>query len=65
MSHALLFAGVEAGALQNNVNADLAPRAILSVLNGVDLDLLAIDDDGILGSFDGVLVLTDLARKEP
>ena len=63
MSHALLFAGVEAGALQNNVNADLAPRAILSVLNGVDLDLLAIDDDGILGSFDGVLVLTDLAQE--
>ena len=63
VSHALLFAGVEAGALQNNVNADLAPRAILSVLNGVDLDLLAIDDDGILGSFDGVLVLTDLAQE--
>ena len=55
VSHALLFAGVEAGALQNNVNADLAPRAILSVLNGIDLDLLAIDDDGILGSFDGAL----------
>ena len=63
VSHALLFAGVEAGALQNNVNADLAPRAILSVLNGIDLDLLAIDDDGILGSFDGVLVLTDLAQE--
>ena len=63
VSHALLFAGVEAGALQNNVNADLAPRAILSVLNGVDLDLLAIDDDGILSSFDGVLVLTDLAQE--
>ena len=46
VSHDLLFAGVEAGALQNNVNADLAPRAILSVLNGVDIDLLAIDDDG-------------------
>ena len=58
-----LFAGVEAGALQNNVNAALAPRAILSVLNGVDLDLLAIDDDGILGSFDGLLVLTDLALE--
>ena len=63
VSHALLFAGVEAGALQNNVNADLAPRAILSILNGVDFDLLAIDDDGILSSFDGVLVLTDLAQE--
>ena len=63
VSHALLFAGVEAGALQNNVNANLAPRAILSVLNGVDLDFLAIDDDRILGSFDGVLVLTDLAQE--
>src|SRR5699024_6992832 len=46
VSHARVFAGVEAGALQNAVNVQLAPGAILGVLDGVDLDLLAVDDDG-------------------
>ena len=63
VSHALLLAGVEAGALQNDIDVQLAPRSILSVLDSVDLDLLAIDNDGILGSLDGVLVLADLAAE--
>ena len=63
VSHALLLAGVEAGALQNDIDIQLAPRSILSILDSVDLDLLAIDNDGILGSLDGVLVLTDLAAE--
>src|SRR5699024_1955712 len=32
-------------------------------LNGVDLDLLAVDDDGVLGGRNGVLVLADLAAE--
>src|SRR5699024_855091 len=63
VSHALVLAGVEAGALQNDVNVQLAPGAILGVLNGVDLDLLAVDDDGVLGGRNGVLVLADLAAE--
>ncbi len=33
------------------------------VLNGVDLDFLAVDDDGILGSLDRVLAFADLAAE--
>ena len=47
----------------NDIDVQLAPRSILSVLDSVDLDLLAIDNDGILGSLDGVLVLADLAAE--
>ena len=63
MSHALLLAGVEAGALQNDIHVQLAPRSILCVLDSVDLDLLAVDDDGILSSLDGVLAFADLAAE--
>ena len=56
MSLSLSLAGVEAGALQNDVDAQLAPGAILSILNSVDGDLLAVDDDVILASLNGVLV---------
>ena len=59
----LSLAGVEAGALQNDVDAQLAPGAILSILNCVDGDLLAVDDDVILASLNGVLVLADLAQE--
>ena len=45
---ALRLGGVEAGALQNNVHADLAPGQILGVLLSIDLDGLAVDSDGIL-----------------
>ena len=40
-----------------------SPRAILSILNCVDGDLLAVDDDVILASLNGVLVLADLAQE--
>jgi len=63
VSHALLLAGVEAGALQNDINVQFAPRSILCVLNSIDLDLLAVDDDGILGSLDSVLAFADLAAE--
>ena len=63
VSHALLLAGVEAGALQNDIDVQLAPGSVLCVLNSVDLDLLAVDDDGVLGSLDGVLALADLAAE--
>ena len=63
VSHALLLAGVEAGALQNDIDVQLAPGSVLCVLNSVDLDLLAVHDDGVLGSLDGVLALTDLAAE--
>ena len=36
VSLGLSLAGVEAGALQNDVDAQLAPGAILSILNGVE-----------------------------
>ena len=63
MGLSLSLAGVEAGALQNDVDAQLAPGAILSILNCVDGDLLAVDDDVILASLNGVLVLADLAQE--
>ncbi len=63
MRHGLLLAGIEAGALQHDINIQLAPRSILGILDGVDLDLFAIDDDGILSGLDGVLVLADLAAE--
>ena len=50
MSLALSLGGVETGALQHNVNADLAPGQILGVLLSIDLDGLAVDSDGILAS---------------
>ena len=59
--HGLLFRAVETGALENDVNTERAPRAVVGVLFGVDLDLLAVDDDRILGSFYGVKVLAELA----
>ena len=63
VSHALGLAGVEAGALQHDVDAQLAPRAVLGVLDGVDGDLLAVDLDVVLTGGNGVLVLADLAQE--
>ena len=37
MGLSLLFAGVEAGALQNNVNLELTPRAVVCIGLFVDL----------------------------
>ena len=53
--HGLLLAGVEAGALEHDVNLQLAPGAIRGVLLGVDADLVAVHDDGILGGLDLVV----------
>ena len=59
--HGLFLLGVEAGALQHHVYIQLAPGAVGSVLFGVDLDLGAVHDDGILSGGYSVLVLADLA----
>ena len=63
MSHGLLLGGIEACALKNNINIKLAPRAVVGVLLSVDLDLLTINDDGIIGSFNGVFAFTDAADE--
>ena len=65
VSLSLSLAGVEAGALQNDVDAQLAPGAILSILNCVDGDLLAVDDDVIFASLNVCLFSPILPRKEP
>ncbi len=56
MGGSLLLGGVEAGALEHDVNAELAPRALSGVLDRVDLDFLAFDNDGILSGLDGLAV---------
>ena len=63
VSHGLLLGAVEAGALKNNVNAKLAPRAVSSVLLSVDFKNLAINGDGIslVISNNGVTVITTLS----
>ena len=61
VSFALFLAGVEAGALQNDVHVQLAPGAVGGVLLGVDLDFLAVHDDGVLGGLNGVQVFADVA----
>ena len=43
----LRLRGVEARALEDNVNADFAPRKVLCVLFRVDLQRLAVDRDGV------------------
>ena len=65
---ALRLGGVEAGALQNNVHADLAPGQILGVLLSIDLDGLAVDSDGILTGGDligqGVAALSGVVLQQ-
>ena len=63
MSLALFLRAVEAGALQNYVNTDFAPRKILSVLLGINLKNLAIYSDGacFIVSGNSVSVLTNLS----
>ncbi len=48
MSLSLRLAGVEAGALENDVNSKLSPRKVLRISFLVDRDLLAVYRDGIL-----------------
>ena len=62
VSHALLFGAVEAGALQNDVNADLAPRQFGSVRFFIDGQGFAVHRDGVgfVVRGHGVQILTDL-----
>ena len=52
VSLSLRLGGVETGALEDDVHADLLPGKIRRVLLGVDLDLLAVDDDGAVFCLD-------------
>ena len=52
---------IEAGALENYVDVELAPRKVLGILLSVDLDLVSVNGDGILAGGNGVLVLADVA----
>ena len=52
MSLSLSLGGVETGALQNNVNTQLAPGQLGSVGLCVDGDLLAIDNNVVLAGLD-------------
>ena len=53
-----LFAGVETGTFQNNINVVFFPRNVLGVFFGVDFNLFAVDGDGIFagGHFVGVFI---------
>ena len=51
MSLCLCLAGIEAGALQHDVNAQLAPGQLSSVRHLVDDDLLAVDNDVVVFAF--------------
>jgi hypothetical protein len=61
VSLGLLLGAVETGALENNVNTDLAPRQLSSVCLCIDGQGLAVDSDGtsLIVSGNGVKVLTD------
>ena len=61
MRHALFLGAVEAGALQNDIDIKLAPRALSCVLAGINFNFLAVNDDGILRCADSVQVFADLA----
>ena len=55
VSLGLGLAGVETGALQHDVDVELAPRELCRVSLGVDGDLLAVDLNEVLASHDGVV----------
>ena len=57
----LRLAGVEAGALEHDVNAQLAPRQLSSIGLGVDGDLLAVDGDVVLASLNDVALSSVVA----
>ena len=54
VSLSLSLGSVEASALQDNVNTQLAPGQLGSVGLGVDGDLLAVDNDVVLTGLDSV-----------
>ena len=51
----LLLGGVEAGALEHDVDTELAPREVVGVGLLVDGDLLAVDGNGVLTGGDLVI----------
>ena len=57
MSRSFFFGSVEASALENNINIELAPRKISCVLLCVDFDGLAFNRDGVLTSAYRISVL--------
>ena len=63
VSLGLLSGGVEAGALEHELNAIvLDPRDVVGILLGVNLVFLAVDHDGIFGGGDlnrGAIVMTE------
>ena len=61
MSLSLILGGVEAGALENYVYADLAPRKILRVFLSINGDLLAVNGDGVFAGLNGVNFVSRLA----
>ena len=54
VSLSLSLGSVETGALQDNVDTQLAPGQLGSVSLSVDGDLLAVDNDVVLASLDSV-----------
>ena len=63
MSLRFRLRGVEAGALENNIDTKLAPRAVHSVFFSIDLEGLAVNGDGVsfIISRNRVKVLADSA----
>ena len=61
MSLGLLLGAVEAGALEYNVNTDLAPGQLSCLRLSVNCDLLAINDDAAFACFYSVQTLADSA----
>ena len=55
VSHGFFLGAVEAGAFENDVDAELAPGEVDGLGFGIDGDLFAIDDDGA-GDLDGLAV---------
>ena len=56
VSLSLSLGGVETGALQDNVNTQLAPGQLGSVGLGVNGDLLAVDGDVVLAGLNDMTV---------
>ncbi len=57
MAGSLLLSQEQAGGLDNILSAELAPGQISGVALCRDGDLLAVDNDGVLGSLDGAVEL--------
>ena len=58
-----IFAGIEACALEDDVNFMFAPRNFFRVFDSIDDDLFAVDDDGVLFSLNSVFAFADLAAE--